>query len=523
MEAIRYPARDGARIPAYLTRPRGVEDQPVPTVLLIHGGPWARDTWGYDPFAQFLANRGYAVLQPNFRGSTGYGKAFLNAGNEEWGTGRMQHDLTDAVKYLVGHGVAREDEVAIMGGSYGGYATLAGLAFTPDLYAAGVDIVGPSNIITLLNSIPPYWGPIKKMFDVRVGDVDDPEDRERLKKQSPLFSAEQIKAPLLIIQGANDPRVKKAEADQIVVALRELDRQVDYMVAPDEGHGFAREVNRLAMFAEIERFLAEQLGGRYQEGMKPEVKQRLEEITIDIDTVEMPKRAEGAEEAAKAPLPEPNVDRLATGTRSYSTNLDMGGRQLEITGNVTVTKSTHEGEQVWKVASEASSPMGSSSETYVLDAKTLVPKTWEASQGPATMEATFTGEKIEGKIQMPGQEVPLDVPLEAPIFGAGGALDVTLAALDLEPGETVTIRSFDMMSQKVRPWSVDAVGKDTVEVPAGTYEVVELEVKPLDDQGGGKTAWVTAEGPAFVVRAEETLPARMGGGTATSELKAVDE
>jgi dipeptidyl aminopeptidase/acylaminoacyl peptidase len=292
MKPIRYTARDGLEIPAYLTLPKGYGEGNLPVIVYPHGGPWARDTWGYDPMVQFLANRGYAVFQPNFRGSAGYGKEFLNAGNEEWGTGFMQHDITDGVEYLIEEGIADSSRVAIYGGSYGGYATLAGLAFTPDLYAAGVSFVGPSNIITLLNSIPPYWEPIRKIFSVRVGDLDDPEDVERMKKQSPLFSADQIEAPLMVIQGANDPRVKKQESDQIVQALRELDREVQYIVAPDEGHGFAREENRIAAFTAMEEFFADHIGGRYQEDMKQEIAERLKEITVDISTVDV----EGIEE-----------------------------------------------------------------------------------------------------------------------------------------------------------------------------------------------------------------------------------
>jgi dipeptidyl aminopeptidase/acylaminoacyl peptidase len=284
---VRYKARDGVEIPAYLTLPKGVEPRNLRAVIVPHGGPWARDGWGYDPIAQFLANRGYAVLQPNFRGSTGYGKHFLNLGNREWGTGSMQHDISDGAAWLVEQGIADPNKIGIMGGSYGGYATLAGVAFTPDVYAAGVSIVGPSSIITLMESIPPYWVPIVKMFHKRVGDPNDPEDLERLKAQSPLYSAEEITAPLLVIQGANDPRVNKAESDQIVIALRRLGRTVEYLVAPDEGHGFAGELNNLATFAKIERFLAQHLGGRYQESMTPEIRKRLEELTVDIETLTM--------------------------------------------------------------------------------------------------------------------------------------------------------------------------------------------------------------------------------------------
>jgi dipeptidyl aminopeptidase/acylaminoacyl peptidase len=287
MQPVRYTARDGVEIPAYLTVPRGVEPKNLAVVILPHGGPWGRDVWGFDGTAQFLANRGYAVFMPNFRGSAGFGEEFLNLGNEQWGTGSMQHDISDGVQWLIDQGIADPEKVAIMGGSYGGYATLAGLAFTPDLYAAGVDIVGPSNIITLLNSIPPYWKPVQKMFAVRVGDLNDPADVARMEDQSPLNSAEAITAPLLVIQGANDPRVKQAESDQIVVALREKGQAVEYLLAANEGHGFANEDNNLAMFAKIEHFLATHLGGRYQEGMPPEIRETLDELTVDVETVAM--------------------------------------------------------------------------------------------------------------------------------------------------------------------------------------------------------------------------------------------
>lgn len=287
MLPIRYASSDGLEIPAYLTLPKGVEPQALPVVVFPHGGPWARDTWGYHSVTQFFANRGYAVLQPNFRGSTGYGKAFLNAGNGEWGD-KMQDDITYGVRHLIEEGIADPERVGIFGGSYGGYAVLAGLAFTPDVYAAGVSLVGPSNLLTLLAAIPPYWEAMRTMLYERVGDPSDPEDRARLVRQSPLTSAERIQAPLLVIQGANDPRVKMAESEQIVVALRERGFPVEYLLAPDEGHGFARPVNNLAAFAAAERFLATYLGGRFQEGGSPEVMQQLELLTVDPADVELP-------------------------------------------------------------------------------------------------------------------------------------------------------------------------------------------------------------------------------------------
>ncbi len=286
MVPVKYKSSDGLEIPAYLTTPKGVVAKNLPVIIVPHGGPWARDVWGYNSFAQFLANRGYAVLSPNFRGSTGYGKKFLDAGNKEWGQ-KMQDDITWGVKYLVAEGIADAKKVAIMGGSYGGYATLAGVAFTPDVYAAAVDIVGPSNLLTLLNSIPPYWESFKKVFYLRMGDPNTAAGKAQLVKQSPLTSAKEIKTPLLVVQGANDPRVNKAEADQIVIALRDRGFPVEYICAPDEGHGFQRPVNNMAMFAAAEKFLAKFLGGRYQESMTPAVEKRLKEITVDVKTVKL--------------------------------------------------------------------------------------------------------------------------------------------------------------------------------------------------------------------------------------------
>ncbi|TVQ93734.1 MAG: S9 family peptidase [Bacteroidetes bacterium] len=286
MTSIRYPSSDGLEIQAYLVLPKGFGEKNLPLIVYPHGGPWARDYWGYNPPAQFLANRGYAVLMPNFRGSTGFGKSFLNAGNKQWGD-LMQDDITWGVKYLIDKGIADPERIGIYGGSYGGYATLAGLAFTPDLYAAGVSFVGPSNLITMINSFPPYWEAGRIVFHIRMGDPTTPEGEAQLIRQSPLFSADQIVAPLLVVQGDNDPRVVTAESDQIVVALRDRGFPVEYINAPDEGHGFARPVNLMAFVAATEKFLAEHVGGRYQETMTDEVAQRLEEITVDVSTVEL--------------------------------------------------------------------------------------------------------------------------------------------------------------------------------------------------------------------------------------------
>ncbi len=259
MQPISFQARDGMTLYGYLTLPIGLERGQYPAVLLVHGGPWSRDSWGMHPTVQWLANRGYAVLQINYRGSTGYGKAYLNAGNREW-SAKMQSDLLDGKNWLIEKGIADLNRVAIYGGSYGGYATLVGLTFTPDAFCCGVDLVGPSNLVTLLKTFPPYWLPLKSSMDLRIGKLETEE--EFLKACSPLFKVEQIKKPLLIGQGANDPRVKQAESDQIVQAMRQKGLPVEYLLFTDEGHGFARPENRLKFQAAVEAFLARHLGGR---------------------------------------------------------------------------------------------------------------------------------------------------------------------------------------------------------------------------------------------------------------------
>jgi dipeptidyl aminopeptidase/acylaminoacyl peptidase len=261
MKPVTIKTRDGMNMFGYLTLPAGVPPKNLPLVLFVHGGPWGRDTWGYRAYPQWLANRGYAVLQPNFRGSTGYGKKFLNAGNKQWGL-KMHDDLIDAANWAVKQGYVDAKRIAIMGGSYGGYATLAGMTFTPDYFACGVDIVGPSNLKTLLGSIPPYWKPILTTFHVRMGNPDDPADADLIRNASPLFKANAIKRPLLIGQGANDPRVNKAESEQIVDAIQKSGGSVTYVVYSDEGHGFARPENSIDFNARAETFLSGCLGGR---------------------------------------------------------------------------------------------------------------------------------------------------------------------------------------------------------------------------------------------------------------------
>jgi dipeptidyl aminopeptidase/acylaminoacyl peptidase len=388
MKAIRYKSSDGLEIPAYLTLPKGLGEKNLPLVVLPHGGPWGRDTWGYNSFAQFLANRGYAVLMPNFRASTGYGKKFLDAGNLQWGD-KMQDDITWGVKHLIDQGIADPKRVGILGGSYGGYATLAGVTFTPDLYSAAVAIVAPSNLNTLLASIPPYWEAGRQLFYKRMGDPNTPEGKVQLDRQSPLNHVAKIKTPLLIVQGANDPRVKKAEADQIVVALRERNYPVQYLLAPDEGHGFARPVNNMAMFAESEKFLAKHLGGRYQQTMTPEVAKRLTEITVDPKNVTLVKPVD------------PNAAPAGNISGKWTLNVDANGQIVEVYVELKQTGSDFTGTMTSAAGNGVfeKGKINGSNLTATLNA--------DVQGQPMTiqMEGKLDGGKLSGTLNVPGMGV----------------------------------------------------------------------------------------------------------------------
>ncbi|NIR48670.1 prolyl oligopeptidase family serine peptidase [candidate division KSB1 bacterium] len=520
MKAIRYKVRDGLEIPAYLTLPKGVEPTSLPTVIHPHGGPWSRDSWGYDSYAQFLANRGYAVLQPNFRGSAGYGKEFLNAGNKEWGFGAMQHDITDGVKYLIQQGIADPDRIGIFGGSYGGYATLAGVTFTPDLYAAAVPYVAPSNLITLIESFPPYWGPFIKIWHKRVGDPEDEEDRADLIARSPLFKAEEIETPMLVVHGLNDPRVKKTESDQLVVALRERGLPVEYVVAPDEGHGFRAPENRLALAAAMERFLAKHLGGRYQEEMSEELSDKLAELTVDVNSVELPDETL-LKYAETAPLPQRSAELIHPMQLSYAATMKVGEQQMEMDVEREVTEAVLKDTPVWKITSTRQSQMGAATETFFIDKETLLPIKRDAKQGPATIDLIYSDDKIQGMMKMGAQEIPIDIKTPAPVMPDGSALDVVLPALPLASDYETTIRVFDPLTQKVRPMSVTVAAKETVNVKAGSFDTYKVEMEPLDGDPGGSVQNVAVKQPRCLVRSQTKLPAQMGGGTVTMELQSI--
>ena len=506
MKAVRYKSSDGLEIPGYLTLPQGVTPKNLPAILVPHGGPWGRDSWGYNGFAQFLANRGYAVLMPNFRGSTGYGKKFLDAGNKEWGQ-KMQDDVTWGAKYLIAEGIADPKRVGIMGGSYGGYATLAGVTFTPDVYAAGVSIVGPSNLITLLESIPPYWEPIRKLFYERMGDPNTPEGKAQLLRQSPLTSADKIKTPLLVVQGANDPRVTKRESDQIVIALRDRGFPVEYIVAPDEGHGFARPVNNMAMFATAEKFLAKHLRGRYQESMTPEVANRLKEITVDVKSVTLPKKMD----MAATDLPKPAMD-LKTGSANYKASIAAGGQTIPLS----MRTETKEENGAWVVTETAVLPQGEMSDTSTIEKGSLLLRHRSIKQGPMAIELDVKGNKASGTMTMNGQSKPIDVDLGGTLFADGaGAFDV-IATLPLTAGYSTGFRNFDLLKQKPHLKQLRVAGTESVTVPAGTFDAYKVEITSADNETDRQTVWIATD-TRKVLKISAVLPS-MGGAILTSEL-----
>ena len=445
------------------------------------------------------------MLQPNFRASTGYGKAFTNAGNRQWGR-LMQDDLTAGVEHLVEQGLVDPDRVGISGASYGGYAALAGLAFTPEVYVAGISYVGPSNLFTLLESLPSYWEPLRARMYEQVGDPTTPEGEGLLRAASPLFSADQIEDPLLVIQGANDPRVKQAESDQIVVALRDRGFPVEYVVAEDEGHGFAGLENRMAAYVAMERFFAEHLGGRVQQDVPDDVAARLADLTVDPATVVLANAAE-AEAARVADLPALDPARLPLGTSAYAATIAVQGQTIPLQTTRTVRR---EGSAV-VVVERASTPMGEVADVLTLDGTTLRPVSRRIEQGPAVIELAYGDGAVTGTVTANGAETPVEIALDAPVLGDAA----TLGAAGLSVGDEVAVRVVDVTSQRASAYRAVAEAVETVEVPAGAVEATRVVLEPVDGVSGKETLWFDGDGR--LVKRVAVLP-QMGGAVMTVEL-----
>jgi dipeptidyl aminopeptidase/acylaminoacyl peptidase len=506
MKPIRYKSSDGLEIPAYLTLPKGVPAKGLPTLVIPHGGPWARDDWGYNPMAQFFANRGYAVLSPNFRGSTGYGKKFLNAGNGEWGR-KMQDDITWGVKYLIAEGTADPKRIGILGGSYGGYATLAGVAFTPDLYRAAVDIVGPSNLLTLLDAIPPYWESARKVMYARMADPGTPAGKAWMQERSPLNSAAKITTPLFVVQGANDPRVNRGEAEQIVIALRDRGFPVEYMLAPDEGHGFARPVNNMAMFMAAEKFLAKYLDGRYQEGGTEEVTKRLAEIMVDPKTVTITKKVD----AAAVGVPKPATG-LKPGAYNYRAKIAMGAQQIELK----LTTTIKEENGAWTATDVMDTPMGAATDTVTLEKSSLILRKRTVKQGPVSIAVDYASGKATGNMSMNGKDQPVSADLGGELFADAAGSQQVIGCLPLADGYTATFRNFDVQKQKTKLMQLKVAGAETVTVPAGKFETFKVEITSADGGNDQTTIWIAKDSRQAVK--VSSVMASMGGATMTTEL-----
>lgn len=473
MKPVRYKSSDGLEIPAYLTLPVGVTAKNLPVVVLVHGGPKGpRDLWGFNSHAQFLANRGYAVLQPNFRASGGYGKKFLNAGDLQWGK-LMQDDITWGVKYLISQGIANKDKVAIMGGSYGGYATLAGLAFTPDVYACGVDIVGPSNIFTLLESVPAYWEAGRAMLYGMCGDPNTEAGKQRIREASPLFSADKITKPLLIVQGANDPRVKQAEADQIVIALRDKGKKVSYLLADDEGHGFRKPVNSQAMFAETERFLAGILGGRYQDDMPQDVAERLMQLKVDISKVTYTPKKD-VKIAKEMPLIAAN---LKPQTHNYDFKVEIQGQTIPMTMTRTVSQKGSN----WIVKDVAKGMMGEMSDEAEFSPSFAIASRNMSQMGQG-MAMTFAKEKMT--MNMGGQQ--MDVSFSGAYLSDGAGLDMLVGGLPLAPDYSLAFEMPDVMTGKAKQVTLKVVGNETV----NNVSCMKCEIVSNDNANDITTLWI---------------------------------
>jgi len=389
-------------------------------------------------------------MQPNFRASGGYGKAFMNAGDKEWGK-LMQDDITWGVKHLVSEGITDADRVAIMGISYGGYATLAGLAFTPDLYACGVDIVGPSNLFTLMESIPPYWEAGRKQLYEMVGDPETEEGQKLMREASPLFSADKISKPLLVVQGANDPRVKKAEADQIVIALRENGHPVEYLLADDEGHGFRKPLNNMAMYARVEQFLAKHIGGNVQEDMPDDVSETLKKLTIDVATVEL---KEIEKIAVLAEMPMAKYDWKESKTE-YDMLIEVQGQKIPMTMTRTVSK---DGDN-WIVKEESNGAMGVATEETKYDADfNILGRAGEQAGQKFSFDYTTDAVKINAM----GKDI--DIKLHNGIALCDGAgYDMLLASLDLKESDKISYYVADLMTAKAKQVVVEHMGMETME------------------------------------------------------------
>ena len=497
MIPVKYPSLDGLIIPAYITIPDVKSSQGLPAVVLPHGGPWARDYWGYNSFAQFLANRGYVVLQANFRGSTGYGKKFLNAAINEWGE-KMQDDLTAGANYLVNHFNVDKNKIAIMGGSYGGYATLAGLTFTPDIYTAGVSIVGPSNLFTLLETIPPYWESARVMFHKRMGNPTTEEGRAQLTRQSPLFHVKNIKVPLMVAQGANDPRVKKSESDQIVIAMNNLGLEVSYLNFPDEGHGFANPLNNIAFIAAMEKFLHQQIGGRYQSEISNKIQEIISNVTVDVATLKMPAIVDDRIRSLENPAVHFSGDGFCY---CYNIEIVLQGQS----SNFEILRDLNIRENELHIVDSSDSPMGQMKDISILTFD-LQLKNREIIH--ETIQLILSAEKdiIKSEIIMNGKEQNREIDAGQGFVSDGATLDLYMQLLIQKAKIPKTIRILDAQNQSVVHYGIELLPEESIQ----EQNCKKISIHSLEGPEKKLTYWFTRGTNPIMIQKDSLVP-EMGG------------
>ncbi|MFI5156346.1 MAG: S9 family peptidase [Chitinophagales bacterium] len=473
MEPIVYQSSDGASISGYLTMPKGLGAKNLPVIILPHGGPWESDRWGFNHIVQWLANRGYAVLQMNFRGSAGFGKKFLNAGNKQWGL-LIQDDITWGVNELISKGIADPKRIGILGCNFGGYAALAGLTFTSDVYAAGVDINGPSNLVSTYNAIPTSWSGTRKIFQDRVGDISPNPARNLLLRQSPVIYDTSIRSPLLVVYATSDPLVTKIENDQIVATLRDSSRKVEYLTIPGDAYPFNYSENEVATFAKVESFLGRALKGRVQESMKPETAKRLKEIQVDVANltvgVAMPV-------TAMLKFPAPSSD-LAAGNYNYAILVEVPGRKVPLAMNRLIMSDSANN---WVVTDRISGQMGDQSDEATYEKGNLHLETRRTLQRGKMAEYSFNGTEITTTLP----DKTSSVSVEGAYLHNGAGMDLLIARLPLREGYE---SGFYLIGDdgRAKLYQIRVTGRDTI----NNEPCLKVELTNADNSGISTKMWI---------------------------------
>ncbi len=533
---VTYRTSDGEDISALLTLPRGDSVGGLPAVLLPHDGPWNRDRLAFDPMVQFLANRGYAVLQPNFRGSRGFGKQFRAAGNRAWGTGVMQEDLTDGARFLVDRDIADPTRIGILGYGYGGYAALAGLVFSPDLFAAGAAIGAMADLSAYVSDVGLYDPFAVPLLHHALGNPDLPEDRTRLEALSPLREVSAVARPTLLVHGVNDPRVSVGQTERLVTALWSAGKDSEYLRVSGEGRRFRRASNRMAFAVALEVFFAEHLGGRVQQAMAQDLSGILADMTVD------PGEPLGTAALAQtAPLPTADGSVVEPATLVYRISTSDGG-ETELTRSV--LPETLDGREIWRIIDstlvpvlsafefdstqfldesfeyepELSGEMMAAADTVDVDRGSLLPVR-RRTGGLSSMSVDFSADRVTGEVFVADFVDDIDVPLEAPVYSDGLGLDLVIAGLPLTDGYETGLRSFDVQLAQVVPQMLSVTGTDQVDTPAGSFNVFRVTVNPVGMRyAEPRVLFVTQQAPHILVRSVIQVQSEFGNYDQTTEL-----